>query len=101
MTQYHAGKHFTPEFLARPTCPIACCGRSITPTIDHRGPDFGRLGMEILANLHERSSSPAGRRTIYPASGTGAWEAALTNTLSPGDTVLMRHRHRLVRHAVE
>jgi alanine-glyoxylate transaminase/serine-glyoxylate transaminase/serine-pyruvate transaminase len=58
------------------------------PTMDHRGPDFGRLGLRILANLKQvfRTDGPV---VIYPASGTGAWEAALTNTLSPGDTVLM------------
>ncbi len=58
------------------------------PTIDHRGPEFGRLGLAILTNLRAifQTSGPV---VIYPASGTGAWEAALTNTLSPGDTVLM------------
>ena len=58
------------------------------PTMDHRGPDFGRLGLEILANLC-RVFQTAGPVVIYPASGTGAWEAALANTLSPGDAVLM------------
>ncbi|MCW3475710.1 pyridoxal-phosphate-dependent aminotransferase family protein [Limobrevibacterium gyesilva] len=58
------------------------------PTMDHRGPDFGRLGLEILANLR-RVFQTEGPVVIYPASGTGAWEAALTNTLSPGDAVLM------------
>jgi alanine-glyoxylate transaminase/serine-glyoxylate transaminase/serine-pyruvate transaminase len=58
------------------------------PTMDHRGPDFGRLGLEILANLR-RVFQTAGPVVIYPASGTGAWEAALANTLSPGDAVLM------------
>jgi len=58
------------------------------PTIDHRGPEFGALGREILAGLKEifRTAGPV---VIYPASGTGAWEAALVNTLSPGDRVLM------------
>jgi alanine-glyoxylate transaminase/serine-glyoxylate transaminase/serine-pyruvate transaminase len=58
------------------------------PTMDHRGPDFGRLGLEILGNLR-RVFQTAGPVVIYPASGTGAWEAALANTLSPGDAVLM------------
>jgi alanine-glyoxylate transaminase/serine-glyoxylate transaminase/serine-pyruvate transaminase len=58
------------------------------PTMDHRGPDFGRMGREILANLREIFQTE-GPVVIYPASGTGAWEAALTNTLSPGDRVLM------------
>ena len=58
------------------------------PTMDHRGADFGRLGAQILGNL-KRVFQTAGPVIIYPASGTGAWEAALANTLSPGDTVLM------------
>jgi alanine-glyoxylate transaminase/serine-glyoxylate transaminase/serine-pyruvate transaminase len=59
------------------------------PTIDHRGPDFATLGKEVLANLKRVFKSPLGEVVIYPASGTGAWEAALVNTLSPGDRVLM------------
>lgn len=58
------------------------------PTIDHRGPEFGALGLELLAKIHKvfKTENPV---IIYPASGTGAWEAALANTLSPGDQVLM------------
>ena len=58
------------------------------PTIDHRGPEFGVLGLKVLAGIKEifRTKHPV---AIYPASGTGAWEAALTNTLSAGDHVLM------------
>jgi alanine-glyoxylate transaminase/serine-glyoxylate transaminase/serine-pyruvate transaminase len=59
------------------------------PTIDHRGPEFATLGKEVLANLKRVFKSPKGEVVIYPASGTGAWEAALVNTLSPGDRVLM------------
>jgi alanine-glyoxylate transaminase / serine-glyoxylate transaminase / serine-pyruvate transaminase len=57
-------------------------------TIDHRGPEFGRMGLEILEGLKAvfQTKQPV---VIYPASGTGAWEAALVNTLSPGDRVLM------------
>ena len=57
-------------------------------TIDHRGPEFGRLGREVLDGLKQifRTEGPI---VIYPASGTGAWEAALVNALSPGDRVLM------------
>ena len=57
------------------------------PTIDHRGPDFQALGRQVL----EAVKAPFGTTNpvvIYPGSGTGAWEAALVNTLSPGDTVL-------------
>ncbi|WER48794.1 aminotransferase class V-fold PLP-dependent enzyme [Cupriavidus sp. WKF15] len=58
------------------------------PTIDHRGPEFGALGLKVLAGIRKifKTEQPV---VIYPASGTGAWEAALSNTLSPGDTVLM------------
>jgi alanine-glyoxylate transaminase/serine-glyoxylate transaminase/serine-pyruvate transaminase len=57
-------------------------------TIDHRGPEFQRLGQEVLAGLKTvfKTKTPV---IIFPASGTGAWEAALVNTLSAGDRVLM------------
>ena len=57
-------------------------------TIDHRGPEFQKLGQDVLANLKRvfRTKAPV---MIFPASGTGAWEAALVNTLSPGERVLM------------
>ncbi|WP_207005002.1 pyridoxal-phosphate-dependent aminotransferase family protein [Trinickia mobilis] len=57
-------------------------------TIDHRGPEFGALGLKVLEGIKKifKTQHPV---VIYPASGTGAWEAALSNTLSPGDTVLM------------
>src|SRR5262245_2690903 len=57
-------------------------------TVDHRGPEFQEMSKEVLAGLREvfKTKSPV---VIYPASGTGAWEAALVNTLSPGDKVLM------------
>ena len=58
------------------------------PTIDHRSAEFGRLGLEVLDGLKEIFKTSAGI-VIFPASGTGAWEAALVNTLSPGDRVLM------------
>jgi alanine-glyoxylate transaminase / serine-glyoxylate transaminase / serine-pyruvate transaminase len=58
------------------------------PTIDHRGPEFGALGLKVLAGIQQifKTRHPV---AIYPASGTGAWEAALANTMSPGDLVLM------------
>src|SRR6188508_1629534 len=58
------------------------------PTMDHRGPEFGKLGKKVLAGMQQVFKT-AGHVVIYPASGTGAWEAALVNTLSPGDKVLM------------
>jgi len=58
------------------------------PTIDHRGPEFGALGRRVLAGIQAifKTRHPV---IIYPASGTGAWEAALANTLSPGDQIVM------------
>jgi alanine-glyoxylate transaminase / serine-glyoxylate transaminase / serine-pyruvate transaminase len=58
------------------------------PTIDHRGPEFGELGTRVLGGIARvfKTKHPV---VIYPASGTGAWEAALVNVLSPGDHVLM------------
>ncbi len=63
--------------------------RSISyPTIDHRGPEFGELGLNVLEKIKPifKTKSPV---VIYPSCGTGAWEAALVNALSPGDKVLM------------
>ncbi len=59
------------------------------PTMDHRGPDFAVLGKEVLAGMKRVFKTTQGEVVIYPASGTGAWEAALVNTLSPGERVLM------------
>ncbi len=58
------------------------------PTIDHRGPEFQQLGLKVLRDIRVifQTTQPV---IIYGASGTGAWEAALVNTLSPGDRVLM------------
>jgi alanine-glyoxylate transaminase/serine-glyoxylate transaminase/serine-pyruvate transaminase len=58
------------------------------PTIDHRGPEFARLGREVIDGL-KTVFQTKGDVAIYPSSGTGAWEASLVNTLSPGDAVLM------------
>jgi alanine-glyoxylate transaminase/serine-glyoxylate transaminase/serine-pyruvate transaminase len=58
------------------------------PTVDHRGPEFGALGLKVVAGMQRvfQTKHPV---VIYPASGTGAWEAALVNTMSPGDALLM------------
>src|SRR5579859_4186771 len=56
--------------------------------IDHRGPEFQKLGTEVLEAIKPVFGT-TGPVIIYPASGTGAWEAAIVNTLSPGDRVLM------------
>ena len=58
------------------------------PTTDHRGPDFAALGRSVLTGLKRvfQTTDPV---LIFPASGTGAWEAALVNMLSPGDAIIM------------
>ena len=58
------------------------------PTIDHRGPEFQAMALKVLRDIRQifQTQQPV---VIYPSSGTGAWEAALVNTLSPGDPVLM------------
>jgi len=58
------------------------------PTIDHRGPEFAALGRKVLVDMQRifQTQNPV---LIYPTPGTGAWEAALVNVLSPGDHVLM------------
>jgi alanine-glyoxylate transaminase/serine-glyoxylate transaminase/serine-pyruvate transaminase len=58
------------------------------PIIDHRGPKFATLVQECLAGLREIFKTTRGHVVLYPGSGTGAWEAAVVNTLSPGDRVL-------------
>ncbi|MEI9813609.1 MAG: aminotransferase class V-fold PLP-dependent enzyme [Acidobacteriota bacterium] len=84
---YSSGRHFLQ--IPGPTNVPERVLRAISaPTIDHRGAAFGRFASELLENVKEvfQTKSPV---VIYPSSGTGAWEAALVNTLSPGDTVLM------------
>jgi alanine-glyoxylate transaminase/serine-glyoxylate transaminase/serine-pyruvate transaminase len=84
----NAGRHFLQ--IPGPTNVPDRVLRAIDfPTIDHRGPEFAELGKEVLAGLKRVFKSTQGEVVIYPASGTGAWEAALVNTLSPGDRVLM------------
>jgi alanine-glyoxylate transaminase / serine-glyoxylate transaminase / serine-pyruvate transaminase len=84
---YRAGRHFL-QIPGPTNTPLPVLAAIAQPTIDHRGPEFGALGREVLAGIRTifRTSKPV---VIYPASGTGAWEAALVNTLSPGDKVLM------------
>ena len=82
-----AGRHFL-QIPGPSPVPDRILRAMSLPTIDHRGPEFGALGLKVLAGIGEvfQTRHPV---AIYPASGTGAWEAALVNTLSPGDTVLM------------
>jgi alanine-glyoxylate transaminase/serine-glyoxylate transaminase/serine-pyruvate transaminase len=84
---HQPGRHFLQ--LPGPTnSPLTVLQALALPTIDHRGPEFGRLVLELLSGIKEifKTAEPV---IIYTASGTGAWEAALVNTLSPGDQVLM------------
>ena len=81
------GRHFL-QIPGPTNVPDRILSAIAAPTIDHRGPEFGRLGREILDGLKQIFKT-AGPVVVYPASGTGAWEAALVNTLSPGDRVLM------------
>ncbi len=82
-----AGRHFL-QIPGPTNVPDRVLRAMDNPTMDHRGPDFGKLGAQILGNLRQVFQT-AGPVVIYPASGTGAWEAALANTHSPGDVVLM------------
>ena len=86
-TKPRAGRHFL-QIPGPTNVPDRVLRAMDNPTMDHRGPDFGQLGLQILANL-KKLFQTEGAVVIYPASGTGAWEAALANTLSPGDAVLM------------
>jgi alanine-glyoxylate transaminase/serine-glyoxylate transaminase/serine-pyruvate transaminase len=84
---YKSGRHFLqiPGPTNVPQRVLRALGR---PTIDHRGPEFALLSLEVLAGL-QRIFQTTGPVVIYPSSGTGAWEAALVNALSAGDKVLM------------
>ncbi len=84
-----AGRHFL-QIPGPTNVPDRILRAIDRPTIDHRGPDFGRLGLECLRGLRPIFGlGEKGHIFIYTASGTGAWEAAIVNTLSPGDRVLM------------
>jgi len=84
---HRAGRHFL-QIPGPSNVPDRILHAIAYPTMDHRGPEFGELGKAVLAGIRRifQTQHPV---VIYPASGTGAWEAALVNTLSPGDRVLM------------
>ena len=84
---YRAGRHFL-QIPGPTNVPDRVLRAMSQPTIDHRGPEFQALGRELLDGIREvfGTTRPV---VIFPASGTGAWEAALVNVLSPGDRVLM------------
>ncbi len=81
-----AGRHFL-QIPGPTNVPDRVLRAIDAPTIDHRGPGFAELGLELLEGLG-RVFGTTGPVVTYPSSGTGAWEAALVNTLSPGDRVL-------------
>ena len=82
-----AGRHFL-QIPGPSPIPDRVLRAMDMPIIDHRGPEFGRLARRVLDGVQTifKTKKPV---IIFPSSGTGAWEAALVNTLSPGDSVLM------------
>ena len=87
LDQHPSGRHFL-QIPGPSPVPDRILRAMSLPTIDHRGPEFGALGRTVLADVRKvfKTRHPV---VIYAASGTGAWEAALVNTLSAGDAVLM------------
>ena len=87
LNKHPSGRHFL-QIPGPSPVPDRILRAMSLPTIDHRGPEFGVLGLQVLAGLKQvfRTRHPV---AVYPASGTGAWEAALVNVLSPGDKLLM------------
>jgi alanine-glyoxylate transaminase/serine-glyoxylate transaminase/serine-pyruvate transaminase len=83
-----AGRHFL-QIPGPTNVPDRVLRAIDAATMDHRGPEFAELGKAVLKGMRRVFKSASGEVVIYPASGTGAWEAALVNTLSPGDRVLM------------
>ena len=85
--RYASGRHFLqiPGPTNVPERVLRAIGQA---TIDHRGPEFSRLAIDVFQGL-QTVFKTSGTVVIYPSSGTGAWEASLVNTLSPGDKVLM------------
>jgi len=83
----HTGRHFL-QIPGPTNVPDRVLRAIDNPTLDHRSAEFAALGMQVLEGIKRvfQTSHPV---VIYPASGTGAWEAALVNTLSAGDRVLM------------
>jgi len=83
----HTGRHFL-QIPGPTNVPDRVLHATARPTIDHRGPEFGELGSRVLTGIRTVFQT-SGDVIIYPASGTGAWEAALANTLRPGDAVVI------------
>lgn len=87
MARPPTGRHFL-QIPGPSNVPDRILRAMARPTIDHRGPEFAEIGREILDGLRWLIGTE-GPVIVYPSSGTGAWEAALVNTLSPGERVLM------------
>src|SRR3984885_1431303 len=83
----HSGRHFL-QIPGPTNVPDRILRAMHRAVIDHRSAEFSRLGGEVLENLRPVFQT-TGPVIIYPSSGTGAWEAAIVNTLSAGDRVLM------------
>ena len=85
--QYQPGRHFV-QIPGPTNIPERVLRAMAAPTIDHRGPEFAQISKQVLQGVKAvfQTSSPV---MIFPSSGSGAWEAALVNTLSPGDKLLM------------
>ena len=86
-TPYAAGRHFL-QIPGPTNVPDRVLRAMDYPTIDHRGPQFAEIGAKCLAGMKTIFKTDS-HAVIYPASGTGAWESALVNTLHEGDLVLM------------
>ena len=86
-TRYAAGRHFL-QIPGPTNVPDRVLRAMDYPTIDHRGPQFAEIGAKCLAGMKTIFKTDS-HAVIYPASGTGAWESALVNTLQEGDLVLM------------
>jgi len=84
---FKAGKHFL-QIPGPTNIPDRVLRAMSYPTIDHRGPDFAEIAKRVLDRIKRifKTTQPV---VMYPASGTGAWEAAIVNTLNPGDKILM------------
>ncbi len=87
LNSHPSGRHFL-QIPGPTNVPDRVLRAMDNPTIDHRGPEFNALAKKVLRSVRQvfQTKQPV---IVFPASGTGAWEAALVNTLSPGDLVLM------------
>ena len=84
---FKPGKHFL-QIPGPTNIPDRVLRAMSYPTIDHRGPDFAEIAKRVLDRIKGifKTTQPV---VMYPASGTGAWEAAIVNTLNPKDKILM------------